>query len=351
MADALLDWAYHSNQTLPGTAVVSLVAANRQLVQAVGGFGLCFFGQHFALTVLLLQSLRVLAGPAVRGLHAEMSRALEAVPPMPEEEARAVLTKADAQLLKVKASAGEARSALQAGTLDTAAAAKLLASAAADARSLATEVATAHATLSRLSAFASAVDPAALHGGLAALGAAVAAAWGAVVRSPAGEVLSGATLGSDTAALLGRLATPAMEVLHEAHLATTATHDDAPGGWSAWLHATRSGSVDAPKDEVPTEPSASLSIFGGLAAVAAGYQQLPPHERRWADAALHATAALLGYLFMRRAKARPLYAASPLPPHRRCPHAASLLLPPSSPLTSASHPSSAPSLMPSLRRA
>ena len=157
MADALLDWAYHSNQTLPGTAVVSLVAANRQLVQAVGGFGLCFFGQHFALTVLLLQSLRVLAGPAVRGLHAEMSRALEAVPPMPEEEARAVLTKADAQLLKVKASAGEARSALQAGTLDTAAAAKLLASAAADARSLATEVATAHATLSRLSAFASAV--------------------------------------------------------------------------------------------------------------------------------------------------------------------------------------------------
>ena len=329
MADALLDWAYHSNQTLPGTAVVSLVAANRQLVQAVGGFGLCFFGQHFALTVLLLQSLRVLAGPAVRGLHAEMSRALEAVPPMPEEEARAVLTKADAQLLKVKASAGEARSALQAGTLDTAAAAKLLASAAADARSLATEVATAHATLSRLSAFASAVDPAALHGGLAALGAAVAAAWGAVVRSPAGEVLSGATLGSDTAALLGRLATPAMEVLHEAHLATTATHDDAPGGWSAWLHATRSGSVDAPKDEVPTEPSASLSIFGGLAAVAAGYQQLPPHERRWADAALHATAALLGYLFMRRAKARrPLYAASPLPPHRRCRHAAALWPPP-----------------------
>ena len=327
MADALLDWAYHSNQTLPGTAVVSLVAANRQLVQAVGGFGLCFFGQHFALTVLLLQSLRVLAGPAVRGLYAEMSRALEAVPPMPEEEARAVLTKADAQLLKVKASAGEARSALQAGTLDTAAAAKLLASAAADARSLATEVATAHATLSRLSAFASAVDPAALHGGLAALGAAVAAAWGAVVRSPAGEVLSGATLGSDTAALLGRLATPAMEVLHEAHLATTATHDDAPGGWSAWLHATRSGSVDAPKDEVPTEPSASLSIFGGLAAVAAGYQQLPPHERRWADAALHATAALLGYLFMRRAKARRLYAASPLPPHRRCPHAAALLPP------------------------
>ena len=30
--------------------------------KAVGGFGLCFFGQHFALTVLQLQSLRVLAG-------------------------------------------------------------------------------------------------------------------------------------------------------------------------------------------------------------------------------------------------------------------------------------------------
>ena len=41
---------------------------------------------------------------------------------MQEQEARAVLTKADAQLLKVKASAGEARSALQAGTLDMAAA-------------------------------------------------------------------------------------------------------------------------------------------------------------------------------------------------------------------------------------
>lgn len=51
MADGLLDWAYHSNHTLPGTAAASLVAANRQLVQAVGGFGLCFFGQHFALTV------------------------------------------------------------------------------------------------------------------------------------------------------------------------------------------------------------------------------------------------------------------------------------------------------------
>ena len=43
MADALLDWVYHSNQTLPGTAVASLAATNRQLVQAVGGFGLCFF--------------------------------------------------------------------------------------------------------------------------------------------------------------------------------------------------------------------------------------------------------------------------------------------------------------------
>jgi hypothetical protein len=349
MGDGLLDWAYHSNHTLPSTAAVSLVAANRQLVQAVGGFGLCFFGQHFALTVLLLQSLRVLAGPAARGLHAEVSRALEAVPPMQEQEARAVLTKADAQLLKVKASAGEARSALQAGTLDMAAATKLLASAAADARALATEVATAHATLSRLSAFASAVDPAALHGGLAALGAAAAAAWGAVVRSSAGEVLSGATLGSDTAALLGRLATPALEVLHEAHLATTATRDDEPGGWSAWLHATRSESVDGPKEEAPTEPSASPYFFGGLAAVAAGYLQLPPHERRWADAALHATAALLGFLFMRRAKARRLYAAFPVPPHQRCRHAASLL-PPLQP-SRAAHPFSSPSLMPSLRRA
>ena len=40
MADALLDWVYHSNQTLPGTAVASLVTTNRQLVQVVGGFGL-----------------------------------------------------------------------------------------------------------------------------------------------------------------------------------------------------------------------------------------------------------------------------------------------------------------------
>ena len=32
MADALLDWAYHSNQTLPGTAMASVVATNRQLV-------------------------------------------------------------------------------------------------------------------------------------------------------------------------------------------------------------------------------------------------------------------------------------------------------------------------------
>ena len=246
---------------------------------------------------------------------------------MQEQEARALLTKADAQLLKVKASAGEARSALQAGTLDTAAAAKLLASAAAEAKALATEVATAHATLSRLSAFASAVDPAALHGGLAALGAAAAAAWGAVVRSSAGEVLSGATLGSDTAALLGRLATPALEVLHEAHLATAATRDDEPGGWSAWLHTTRSESVDGPEGEAPTQPSASLYFFGGLAAVAAGYLQLPPHERRWADAALHATAALLGFLFMRRAKVRRLHAASPVPSHQQCPHAASLLPP------------------------
>ena len=140
---------------------------------------------------------------------------------MPEEEARAVLTKADAQLLKVKASAGEARSALQAGTLDTAAAAKLLASAAADARSLATEVATAHATLSRLSAFASAVDPAALHGGLAALGAAVAAAWGAVVRSPAGEVLW-----RDAGQRHRGTARPPRDASHGGsaqHLATTAT--------------------------------------------------------------------------------------------------------------------------------
>ena len=42
MADALLDWAYHSNQTLPGMAVASLVTTNRQLASsAVGGFGLC----------------------------------------------------------------------------------------------------------------------------------------------------------------------------------------------------------------------------------------------------------------------------------------------------------------------
>ena len=44
MADALLDWAYHSNQDAPrhaaGTAVASLVTSNLQLVQAVGGFGL-----------------------------------------------------------------------------------------------------------------------------------------------------------------------------------------------------------------------------------------------------------------------------------------------------------------------
>ena len=68
-------------------------------------------------------------------------------------------------------------------------------------------------------------------------------------------------------------------------------------------------------------------FFGGLAAVAAGYLQLPPRERRWADAGLHATAALLGYLFMRRAKARRLYAASPCAappamPTRRFPSAA-----------------------------
>ena len=201
---------------------------------------------------------------------------------MQEQEARALLTKADAQLLKVKASAGEARSALQAGTLDTAAAAKLLASAAAEAKALATEVATAHATLSRLSAFASAVDPAALHGGLAALGAAAAAAWGAVVRSSAGEVLSGATLGSDTAALLGRLATPALEVLHEAHLATAATRDDEPGGWSAWLHATRSESVDRPEEEAPTQASASLYFFGPSSAASLPWRRATcscPHTR------------------------------------------------------------------------
>ena len=50
MAEAVLDWAY-SNQTLPGSIVVDFVATNRQLVQAVGGLGLCFYGQHFALTV------------------------------------------------------------------------------------------------------------------------------------------------------------------------------------------------------------------------------------------------------------------------------------------------------------
>ena len=165
------------------------------------------------------------------------------------------------------------------GTLDTAAAAKLLASAAAEAKALATEVATAYATLSRLSAFASAVDPAALHGGLAARGAAAAAAWGAVVRSSAGEVLSGGTLGSGTAALLGRLATPVLEVLHEAHLAT---RDDEPGGWSAWLHATRSESVDRPEEEAPTQASASLYFFGTSLAASLPWRRATcscPHAR------------------------------------------------------------------------
>ena len=311
-----------SMETLPGTAVVSFVATNRQLVQTVSGFGLCFFGQHFALTVLLLQSLRVMAGPAARGLYAEVSRAAAAVPPMEEQEARTMLTKADARLLTVKASVGVTRSALQAGTLDAAAAAKLLAAAAAEARALASEVAMAHATLSRLSAFASTVDPAAVHGGLAALGAAAAAAWGAVVRSSAGEVLSGATLGSDAAALLGRLATPAVEALHEVHLAATTARDDEAeaGGWSAWLPASRAEGADGTKEDTPLlgRYTPLLYCFGGLSAMAARYLQLPPHERRWADAALHAAAAMVGFLFMRRAKVRCLFYTPPYTPPPVC---------------------------------
>ena len=55
MADALLDWVYHSNQTLPGTAVASLVTTNRQLVQVVGGFGLAasFWARSFLFEIQL----------------------------------------------------------------------------------------------------------------------------------------------------------------------------------------------------------------------------------------------------------------------------------------------------------
>ena len=42
MADALLDWAYHSNQTLPGTAVAGLVAANRSSYRRSAASGSAF---------------------------------------------------------------------------------------------------------------------------------------------------------------------------------------------------------------------------------------------------------------------------------------------------------------------
>ena len=276
IADSLLDLLYDKPEPPPQLELAlnasRLVASHSRSLQAVGGLALCFYGKHLRLTVLFVQALRVVAGPVVSRLQAELIAAWAAAPAMDEAEARKLLEDSRVALAALRDSARVA--------LHTDERHKLAALRAAAAR-LAHEAGAAHAALSGLSTLAAAVDPVALQGGVAALLAATAAAWGAATQSSAGSVLSGANLGADAGALLGRLAQPALDWAHEAHLA-------AGERLAAGLEGASTGAG---------------SGEGLLSSVAASYLHLPPQLRRWVDAGARAGAGAAGWLLMRRAKA------------------------------------------------
>lgn len=233
---------------------MNFTTVHRIAIQAGGGAALLFYGKHVAFSVLLAQSFRALALPAVSQAFfdvmkmVDMARAeIAAADPAAVAAAARVAASASAEYHKIKQKVQDARAAWRDGTASSADLAALLKESRSAAAALAADVAGSEAALGAASAIVAAVEPEALFASCAAALTASAAAVAAATSSSASAMLNGCAIGSDAARLLSGVAAPALQ--------------------NAALLAGAEGSGSS------------------LGALVERYNHLPPAWRKWADAA------------------------------------------------------------------
>jgi uncharacterized membrane protein YgcG len=249
----------------PSSTLFSALLSHQQsLLQAAAGTTLLLQAKHVKHTVLFAQAVRLLAAPAladaatsVLQTWSNLTAAAASLPSTEVAEAESILKAATQQLSETRVAMADATARWRDGTLDAKQFSTEMSRAKTKAADLASMIASADATVSFAAAVMGRVDPRELYKTLSTPLAAMASALALSTSSSAAAVLHGCPLGAEISRVVA-------------------------------TQVSRVASVAGP-----------ARLARGLEDVVA---PLSPHKRLWALTAVDAGAAMVGYLFARRAK-------------------------------------------------